>query len=232
MKKTLPFIALLVACYCSGQTDSTNKYGNVRDDGKLIVRGLGVLIGTGRSDFHIKPNDNINSSDSVRTITPRPLRKMDLGFLYYKNLGKGFCFRPSIFLSFDGAELLYDRVTRVEKLDLGMASLATSLPILFRFSTKKLKPYVSAGPGFFLSIKEDEPERSLFPTKKVDVVGEVALGLEFLSRWLKARVSPEIKYSSGLKSIREPINTVYSNTISFVRRSNFTFTLYLREPEL
>ena len=104
---------------------------------------LGIVAGAGINKLKITRSDwrqgTINYGDSLNNITPGNGGKFDFGIFYQFNLSDAVALRPSLHLSFENADLVYDRKTQpgeriLETINIKSTSFALSLPLVIKFS--------------------------------------------------------------------------------------------------
>ena len=97
---------------------------------------------------------------------------------------------------------------------------------MIRFTNKKVNPYLALGPAFSYVVGENS---DLLPTKKSLVLADAGFGVEFTVPKTGMVISPELRYSAGLTDMKDDGgSTIYSNTISSLKKQTFTLSIYLR----
>jgi hypothetical protein len=116
----------------------------------------------------------------------------------------------------------------IETLKIETVSMNASLPLIFKFSQKKVSPYFSAGPSFNYMLAQDESSSSKLPIKTFTLFGDAGLGVDIV--FLKAGMilSPELKFSAAFTDIKENANNLYTNTLTSLKRQTFMLSIYLR----
>jgi hypothetical protein len=196
---------------------------------------LGVEIGGGINNFKLNFSNwrqgNINYNDSLNNITTSNGAKFDLGLICQINFSETVAWRPLLSLAFETGDIIYDRKTstgerHIETLKIETTSMNASLPLIFKFSQKKIAPYFSAGPSFNYTIAQDESSSSKLPVKSFTLFGDAGLGVDI--NLLKTILSPELKFSASFTDINEDANNLYTNTLSSLKKQTFMFSIYLR----
>lgn len=192
--------------------------------GGVIGGGLSQIDATSRTP---------TANDRTVLVDVKGKAKYDLGIIAQIGLGNMISIRPSVLASMESSDFTYETkgVTGgsfFEVIPVKTTSVAIPLPIIIRFSNKNISPFISAGPTFSLLMQKTDENSARVSVKPIDVLGEVGFGVDigFIKNHLV--LSPEIKYSRGLTSVKEDVNTVYSNIITKLNRQTFTFSLYLR----
>ncbi len=197
---------------------------------------LGIEIGGGINNFKLNFSNwkqgNINYNDSLNNITTSSGTKFDLGLICQINFSETVALRPLLSLAFESGDIIYDRKTStgersIETLKIETASMTASLPLIFKFSQKKVAPYFSAGPSFNYTISQDESSSSKLPVKSFILFGDAGLGVDINLQ--KVILSPELKFSASFTDINEDANNLYTNTLSSLKKQTFMFSIYLRK---
>lgn len=192
---------------------------------------FGIVTGGGVSQIDATTNTTPNDHTTLTNVKGK--EKLELGIIAQVNLGGLVSIRPSVLATMENSEFVYETrgVTGgsfIETIPVKTTSLAMPLPVVIRFSSKRVAPFISAGPVFSLLMQKTDANSDRVGVKPFDVLGDAGLGVDI--NFLKSHLvlSPEIRYSRGLLSVKEDRNTIYSNVISKLNRQNFTFSLYLR----
>ncbi|HYC40065.1 MAG TPA: caspase family protein [Chitinophagaceae bacterium] len=191
--------------------------------------GAGAAFSTVRFSKSNWRQGNINYNDSLNNITTSGGGRAELGAFLQWQAGTMVAFRPDIRLVFDRSSVDYERkpaagVPVIEKKVLNRTLLNLSLPVQFRFGRRNTVPYLLAGPAFALQLNRAD---TVLAPKKLDMQGQVALGLEI--RGPRLIVSPELKYGHGFSNLKGSRSNLYLNTISELQNRSLVFTVYLRK---
>ena len=198
---------------------------------------LGIEIGGGINNFKLNFSNwkqgNINYNDSLNGITTSNGIKFDLGLICQINFSETVAWRPFLGLAFESGNIIYDKKTptgerSIETVKIETSSLNASLPLIFKFSQKKVAPYFSAGPSFNFMLSQDESSSSKLPIRSFTLFGDAGLGVDI--NLLKAGIilSPELKFSTSFTDINEDANNLYTNTLSSLKKQTFVLSIYLR----
>lgn len=206
---------------------------SINPTGFAKPRAFGLAVGAGTSRFKVTNSNwkqgTINYNDSLNSITSKSGFKFDVSLLYFINFNQTFAFRPTITVSFTEDKILYNKFRLDETIDASTVSGTASLPILFKFRSKSVQPFIVAGPSFSFVLGQDDKGKNFLPLKKVDLLGDIGFGIDIdIPKWIVI-TSPEIKYSSGFLNRKEEANNLYTNTIEQLKRRTFTFTIYMRD---
>lgn len=192
--------------------------------GGVVGGGLSQIDATSRTP---------TANDRTLLIDVKGKAKFDLGIIAQIGLGNFVSIRPSVLASIESSDFTYE--TRgltggsvTEVIPVKTTSIAVPIPVIIRFSNKNISPFISAGPTFSLLMQKTDENSSRVAVKPIDVLGDIGLGVDIGLLKSHLVISPELKYSRGLLSVKEEQNTVYSNIISKLNRQTFTFSLYLR----
>lgn len=230
--RQLPLVSLLlIGTGIFAQNDTTVK--PVKLTGFEGKRQIGVSFGAGISNFQVTNSNwkqgTTNYNDSLKTIASSSVFKFDLSILYVINFSKRFSFRPAVTLSFEGGNIHYIKPQSVETIKATTASEMLSLPFLFKYRSRSVRPYIAVGPSFLYMLGQEKKTESLLSLKTFDVLGDVGVGVDIHAPKQKLIVTPEIKYSMGLLNQKGTADNLYANTIEKLKRQALAFTIYLRD---
>ncbi|HEX7905370.1 MAG TPA: caspase family protein [Chitinophagaceae bacterium] len=196
---------------------------------------LGIVAGVGYDNMHLPYSNwkqrNIDYKDSLNSITAKGAFKFELGLFTQFSISEAVDWRPSLLLSFEKADIIYNRKSSTggpnfdETVPLEIAALKLSAPLLFKLSSKKAAPYFMAGPGINI-LRQQNASATRLPIKSFSLSGEAGAGIDI--SFDKLIFTPEVKYAADLSSIKKDRNTIYSNTIATLKRQAFVFSIYLR----
>ena len=211
---------------------SSSRPDSLRKNKKGKVKNMGMMIGAGmiRSDPSFNPNSNPEILDAKATSS----FGMDLGMLYYKNIGKNVAVRPTLYMNFSETNIEFIRrgsaggPSFAEKVKIEEASIVLLTPLLLRLSGKNISPYIMAGPSFHFSIRPYGTQALELPVKSFSFMGNAGAGVDIGFKKGGYILSPEIKYAHGFSDLKENGNSIYSNALSSLKRNFFTLSIYLR----
>jgi tetratricopeptide (TPR) repeat protein len=214
-------------------TEQNNNNSNLtKPKPKLPHRNsFGFILGAGVN----KPKPSIadtTANSPFTEVSSQNGSTFDIGIFYNSAVGKNLAIRPVIHLISDRSDVLFTRksvtggqITQV--ISFSNVSLNASLPFVFRFTNKKIAPYISLAPTFSYVIKQNAKE--VLPFKKLVVLGDAGLGLDIEIPKAGIVLSPEFKYSAGFSDMNDNAsNTAYSKSLYSLKRNAFMFNLYLR----
>jgi tetratricopeptide (TPR) repeat protein len=214
----------------SATNNTSNQHEEKKLPKKVAKTGFGINLGGGinRSDPTFEENPNIN----VIAVDPRTSALIDLGINVNIPIGSTVSVRPTVGVLLGNTEMIYQRRSPTggpifrDTIELKASAVKVSLPFLIRFSQKKVNPYLALGASFSYNIGE---ESELLPIKKSVLLGDAGIGVEFTIPKTGMVIAPELRYSQGLTNMKDDnASTIYSNTISSLKKQLFTFSLYLR----
>ena len=214
--------------------DSNKPIDSTRQSKKKELRKsqFGVVAGSGISQ--LRPTYSVTRNDSLVSITPGNIIKLDLGVVCQVSLGKKIGLRPAAIVSFEGGDLVYQKkppsgAITTETIQMKTISVNVSAPVIIKFSEKNIAPFLSIGPTFSYLIRQNAAASEKLPVKNTELIGDLGLGLDI--GFLKSRfiISPELKFSKGISDINGGTNNFYTNKITNLKRQAFTFSLYFRK---
>ncbi len=205
-------------------TTNTNK--------KPIRKGsFGAVAGGGISQ--LTPTFTPNGNSTIIAIDPKNTVKGDIGIIFQAPIGKNISIRPTTIISTEGGDLIYQRRAPTggpisfDTVQLKNTSVSVSIPVVIRFSEKRIAPFIMVGPTYSYLINQDATADRV-PVKKSIVLGEAGIGVDIGFAKSRLIISPELRYSQGLNNLKETGNSDYSLTLSNLKKRGFTFSIYLR----
>lgn len=193
---------------------------------------FGITVGGGIN----KANPSISSSpnSNIVGVTGNNRPAFDAGLIYQAGFSDNVSVRPSISLSFEGGDVVFERRptagnTFFETVKLKNVIINAAVPLVFRFSTKGTTPFFSIGPSFSYVLKQNAESTELLPIKNFAFLADAGFGLDIDIPQAGIIISPELKYTQGLTDMNDDAGSIYSNAISTMKRNAFTFKLYLRK---
>ncbi|MCX6319898.1 MAG: caspase family protein [Bacteroidetes bacterium] len=220
------------------QNTANNKPDNKPDEKKKKPNTgtrkvqIGGVLGGGMSQLDATPvtptaNDRVFLRDVQNKLT------YNLGLIAQINLGNLVSIRPSVLATMESSDYTFETRgitggSTTEIVPVKTTTVSLPLPIIIRFSKKNISPFISAGPTFSLLMQKKDANAEKVGLTTSDILGDAGIGVDigFLKSHLV--ISPELKYSRGLTSVKENQNTIYSNAINKINRQTFTFSVYLR----
>ncbi|MBI5858088.1 MAG: caspase family protein [Sphingobacteriales bacterium] len=212
--------------------DNKQPGNNTKQKPKLPGRNsFGVTIGGGLNEA--APTFAGSRNTAFIGVTANQTAAFDIGVIYQTGIGGSVDIRPSVHVSFDGGDLVYERTPtaspQFETITLKNTAVNVSVPFVFRLSRKDIAPFIMLGPSFSYIIKQDAAAQERVPVKKSVVLGEAGIGLDISLTKAGIILSPEIKYSRGLSDQYDDAGTSYTNVLSTLKKQGFAFHLYLRK---
>jgi Outer membrane protein beta-barrel domain len=150
------------------------------------------------------------------------------------SIGGKVSIRPSTFISMEGGELIYEREPVVggpiirDPVKLKNTSVTFAVPIIIRLSDKNVAPFISMGPSFSYLVSQNNSTADRVPLKKTSLMGDAGIGVDIGLAKSRLVLSPEIKFTQGLNSIKDDAPGDYTTTLSSLKKRGITFSLYLR----
>lgn len=195
---------------------------------------FGIAIGFGQSKLKDTKaswqQGTINYNDSLNSIESRNIFKFDIGAIYQLNFNNSIAIRPELTTSFEGGQLTYNRKQRTENLKVSNASFFLSMPLIIKYPSRIVKPYLGFGPSVGVILGQDKNDEPVYvPLKNFDFLGDFLTGIEWKSQLVKSIVSVEMKFSTGLLNIKSDANTLYTNTIESLKRQALTLRIAVRQ---
>ena len=159
-----------------------------------------------------------------------------LGFLYHICLGNIISIRPTTTVIFESTDINFQRRNLTggpvitETVSIKGTTVNVALPIIVRFSSGEVAPYLTAGPSFSYMFSQNSSSADILPVKKSMVIGSGGLGVDIGIPKAGIIIAPEIRYNAGLSDIRDnAANTAANAALSSLKKNSFTLTISLRK---
>lgn len=220
--------ALTTLALARSATNNANKPNDIKPK-RIPKPGFGINLGGGID--RSSPTYGGNPNTSVIAIDSKAEPLVDLGINVNIPVGQTVSVRPSASILLGNTTLIYQRrfatggeVFR-DTVEIKNTAVKVSLPVVIRFSDKKVNPYLALGPAFSYVFGENT---SQVPTKKSMVLGDAGFGVEFTSKTGMV-IAPELRYTRGVTDMKDGAGTsLYSTTLSALKKQAFTLNVYLR----
>ncbi|HEV7783361.1 MAG TPA: caspase family protein, partial [Chitinophagaceae bacterium] len=191
--------ALTTLALARSAANTTNKPDEIKQPKRIPKSSFGIAVGGGinRSDPTFQQNANVN----VIAVDPRTTAIIDLGVIVNIPLGQSISVRPAVTAVLGNTELIYQRRNSTggqifrDTILVKNTSVKIALPLVIRFTNKKINPYLALGPAFSYVVGGNS---EILPTKKSLVLGDAGFGVEFTVPKTGMVISPELRYSRGL----------------------------------
>jgi hypothetical protein len=216
------------------QNSANNNKPNTKKNSPFRKVSFGGTIGGGLNQSNPTYSGDVNSGYiDVRSNTA-PV--FGLGIISQINIGGNIFIRPSAAVSFESSDI--DFVRRgptgqpdiIETIGLKGTSAIISLPLIIRFSSKNIAPYIMLGPSFSYEVSQDNATADILPLKKSLFSGNGGIGVDIGLGNSGLFLSPELKYSAGFSDIKDPnAASSFAAALSALKKNNFSFNLYLRK---
>ncbi len=194
---------------------------------------FGGILGGGISQY-VVTNGTPTANDTILSASVTGRTKYDVGITGQFNFSELFSIRPSIIVAVENSDLVYNKrgqtggQTITEIVPVKTMSVSIPIPIIVRFSTKKITPYFMAGPVFSFVNQKADANAVKLGIKPIDVLGDAGLGADISLLKSHLVISPELKVSRGFTNAKETSDVSYSRIISKLNRQAFTFSIYVR----
>lgn len=216
------------------QNTANNSKPNTNKNSPFRKVSFGGTIGGGVNQSNPTYSGNVNSGFiNVRSNTAT---LFGLGIISQVNIGGNIFIRPSVSVSFESSDI--DFVRRgptgqpdiIETIELKGTSAIISLPLVIRFSSKNVAPYIMLGPSFSYEVSQDNTTADILPVKKSIFSGNGGIGIDIGLGNSGLSISPELKYTAGFSDIKDPnAASSYAAALSGLKKNSFSFNLYLRK---
>ena len=195
---------------------------------------FGYTVGGGLTQS--KPTYSGNANTGYIGVDPGTAALLDLGFIYNVNLGNTISIRPAATVSIETMNVVLQAraVTggpiSTETVPVKTTAVNIALPLIIRFSSKNIAPYILLGGSLNYSFNQDNTSTETLPVKKSLIFGDAGLGIDINILKSGIILSPELKYSAGLSDIYDNnASSAQAAAISTLKKNAFTLSLYLRK---
>jgi len=209
---------------------SNNKPGEEKKKPVKSKSSFGFALGGGAIES--KPTYLNNPNTGVVSVDSKGAAVLDIGIIYNIVAGTRVAVRPAITFVYGNSEVIFFRRNLTggeifrELVPVVNTSVNVSLPVVIRFSDKKISPFISLGPSFNYKFGE---RSAVLPVKKSVVLGDAGIGADLRIIKTGLIISPELKYSLGLTDMKDDASsTIYSSSISSLKQRSIMLTIYLR----
>lgn len=206
---------------------------NVKKPSPFKKASFGFTLGGGLSSSNPTYSGNANSGFTGVSSNSNPA--FDLGVICQVNIGGNIFIRPEASVSFENTSINFEIRSGTgnlpdEVVDIKGAVANIALPVVIRFSSKTIAPYVVLGPSFnyLMSTNADFAEK--LQIKRSTFLAGGGLGVDIGLGKSGLSLSPELKYSTGLSDMKDAASTTsFSRALSSLKKNTFSLNLYLRK---
>lgn len=227
LRKPLIFTGLLLSCLLLTTAPLKGQYyGKHPWDSKFF--NLGFVMGLNYNAYNLKDQINVcEGGVCLNSVEVIPRYGLSMGIISNFNLGDhvNFRFIPAVSLEQRDFNFNFERDSTVLR---KVEASYLNLPLLFQFRARywrRTRYYVVAGPQFginFGSNKKVQDDLNLLKIRTMDYSIVIGTGLNLYGDRIK--LSPEIRYSAGLRNIYVPeatshaigISLLYSQVLSLI----------------
>ena len=198
---------------------------------------FGITLGANVSSFHIEHHPRFLQYDSVYTVNPDYTAGFQLGLLATGRLSNRFEVRFNPMLLFTDRGLTYklkytDLFEQSDSVTKKIESVITTFPLQIKFFSDRIgnfRVYMLAGVKADIDLASNARAKraeELVKIQKYDYGVEVGIGFNFY--FPSFILSPEIKFSNGLKNIHSrDENLKYSNVLDRITSRMIVFCIHL-----
>ena len=212
------------------------------DEPKKVVKknspfkkaSFGFTLGGGLSQSN--PTYSGNANSGFIGVASNSAPAFDLGFIYQVNIGGNIFIRPEVTASFENTTVDFEVRPAtgggviIEPVDVKGTAVKISLPLIIRFSSKNIAPYISLGASFSYLVSQNSASAEKLPINKSLFIGDGGLGVDIGLGKSGFAISPELKYSAGFSDMKDnAATTSYARAISSLKKNTFSLNVYLRK---
>jgi hypothetical protein len=190
---------------------------------------FGLFGGFGLAKFNLAKSDwsqpSIDYADSLNEITSSSNVSVNFGLTYRIEFNKNLSLRPAIAIIIgETGKLNYERKATTEVLNFKAVAEYLAIPFIYRFNSKKIKPYIDLGPTILYHLGQSDETETKVSLNKFDLLGQIGFGIEIPAKHFK--LSPELSFAKGFIDAKKDNNNLYTNTIASLHRQYFTLSFY------
>lgn len=222
MKKVILYaLCLVISLENFGQTNSNFFNKKV---------SFGIVTALGQSSFNLKQN-NWNASnlkDSFNSVNTQSGLILLIGNEVKVKLNNTVSFRQRFQINFEGTTLKYDtKKFGLQKIKLKNIVLAAPIHFIFQSNHNKYRPFIFFGltPKINLG-NNDQAIKEKIELKTFDISTDIGIGIEI--KFSKFLLAPEVSFSQGMLNTNKNIGSIYSNTISSLKKQNIVLGIAIR----
>jgi hypothetical protein len=198
---------------------------------------FGITLGANVANFHIEHHPRFLQYDSVYTVNPQYTAGFQLGLLATARLSNRFELRFNPMLLFTDRSLTYklkytDLFEQSDSVTKRIESVITTFPLQIKFFSDRIgnfRVYMLAGVKADIDLASNARAKradELVKIQKYDYGVEAGIGFNFY--FPSFILSPEIKFSNGLKNIHSrDENLKYSNVLDRITSRMVVFCIHL-----
>ncbi len=222
----------LVQKSTSSQTNEPKKV--VKKTSPFRKASFGFTVGGGLSQSN--PTYSGNANSGFIGVASNSAPTFDLGFIYQINIGGNIFIRPEVTASFENTTVDFQIRPATgggfvsEPVDVKGTAVKVSLPVIIRFSSKNIAPYISLGASFSYLVSQNSASAEKLPINKSLFIGDGGLGVDIGLGKSGFAISPELKYSAGFSDMKDnAATTFYAMALSSLKKYTFSLNVYLRK---
>ncbi len=195
---------------------------------------FGFLLGMNQMNFALKTVDDFSQFDSLKSITTKPDFGFDIGIVSSLKLTKYLSLRFVPTLSFGNRTIDYTFLYK-DSIDIVQEKKVEStfmhFPLYIKYQSKRIgnfRAYVIGGAKYSIDMasqakKKDKSDQAPVKLRKSDYGIDVGTGVDFFLPYFKFGI--ELKMTYGLKNLLFNENTIYTNSVKYMRSKLFQLSL-------
>lgn len=194
---------------------------------------FGTTFGVGLTSSNPVYSGNANSGFTGVASNSAPV--FSTGIICQVNVGGNIFIRPEASVSFENTSVNFEIRSGTGNLpdqvvDIKGTVANIALPVVIRFSSKTIAPYVVLGPSFNYMFSQNSTSAEQLPVKKSLFLGSGGLGVDIGLGKTGLSLSPELKYTVGLSDMKDAASTTsFSRALSSLKKNTFSLNVYLRK---
>jgi len=229
------FVSIILLLIASGTFAQEKELYLTDHDSKPYY--FGITLGANVASFHIEHHPRFLQYDSVYTVNPQWTAGFQLGLLATARLSNRFEVRFNPMLLFTDRSLTYklkytDLFEQSDSVTKRIESVITTFPLQIKFFSDRIgnfRVYMLGGVKADIDLASNARAKraeELVKIQKYDYGIEAGIGFNFY--FPSFILSPEIKFSNGLKNIHSrDENLKYSNVLDRITSRMIVFCIHL-----
>ncbi|MGQ0739818.1 MAG: outer membrane beta-barrel protein, partial [Bacteroidota bacterium] len=182
------------------------------------------------------PTYSGNANTGFTAVNAASAPGFNAGAIYNVNFGNTVGIRPAVTVAVENTDIDYTRRSgaggppTIETVAVKGTSVNVSLPLIIRFSSGNIAPYLTLGGTFSYLFSQNSSSAEILPVKKSLGLAGGGLGVDIGIPKSGIIIAPELRYSAGLSDIKDnAATTPASAALSSLKRNTFSLSVSLRK---
>jgi|GEM_PF-983149 len=207
---------------------------DVKKNTPLRKSSIGFTLGGGLNQSDPTYSGNANTGFTAVNAASAP--GFNAGAVFNVNFGNTIGIRPAVTVAVENTDIDYTRrrgtggSDSIETVAVKGTSVNVSLPLIIRFSSGNVAPYLTLGPSFSYMFSQNSSSAEILPVKKSLAIAGGGLGVDIGIPKAGIIIAPELKYMAGLSDMKDnAATTPASAALSSLKKNTFSLSVSLRK---